>query len=54
MVLATKTLIKLAVTAWYFFLVNRENFKILAYWYYCWCKRGQKEIVKYMKLKNLY
>jgi len=23
-----------------FFLVNRENFKILAQWHYFWCKCG--------------
>ena len=35
-----------------FLLVNRENFTILAYWYYFWCKCGQKEIVKYMEWKK--
>ena len=29
------------------FLVNRENFKVLAYLYHFWCKCGQREIVEY-------
>jgi len=35
MVLAMKLLIKLAMHGWLkIFLVNRENFKVLVYWYY--------------------
>jgi len=32
-------------------LVNRENFKVLVYWYYFWCRCGQ--IVKSMDWKNM-
>jgi len=36
------------------FLVNRENFKVLLYWYYFWCKCGQREIVKCMEWKTCF
>jgi len=35
------------------FLVNRENFKVLVYWYYFWCKCGQREITKSREWKNM-
>jgi len=31
------------------FLVNGENFKVLVYWHYFWCKCGQRENVKCME-----
>jgi len=36
------------------FLVNRENFKVLAYWYYFWCKCRQRENVKCMEWKTCF
>jgi len=35
------------------FLVNREHFEVLVYWYYFWCKCGQRGTVKCMEWKNM-